>query len=171
MPRFLYPAKGYGDISLNFNIQKLFFDYFGVNDIIMTYSIQIIFEIKIFCIKIAWFAHFKKTVTSKASKSLVFVFFLQKITPFLQKYVWCILTHNYTKHHTFIHFRLMGIHFYSKLSCNLLEWNFWKSQHLEWADSFNVTCNWQTGIFKLVFANNLWIFTINYNSLTVVNWA
>ena len=23
-----------------------------------------------------------------------------------------------------IHFRLMGIHFYSKLSCNLLEWNF-----------------------------------------------
>ena len=113
----------------------------------MTYSIQIIFEIKIFCIKIAWFAHFTKTVTSEASKSLVFVFFLQKITPFLQKYVWCILTHNYTKHHTFIHFRLMGIHFYSKLSCNLLEWNFWKSQHLEWADSFNVTCNWQIGIY------------------------
>ena len=27
------------------------------------------------------------------------------------------------------------------------------------------------GIFKLVFANNLWTFTINYNSLTVVNWA
>ena len=39
--------------SLTLNIQKLFFDYFGVNDIIMTYSIQIIFEIKIFCIKIA----------------------------------------------------------------------------------------------------------------------
>ena len=29
----------------------------------------------------------------------------------------------------------------------------------------------QTWIFKLVFANNLWTFTINYNSLTVVNWA
>ena len=25
-------------------------------------------------------------------------------SPFLQKCVWCILTHNYTKHHTFIHF-------------------------------------------------------------------
>ena len=31
--------------------------------------------------------------------------------------------------------------------------------------------NMQTGIFKLVFANNLWTFTVNYNSLTVVNWA
>ena len=30
----------------------------------------------------------------------------------------------------------------------VLEWNFWKSQHLEWADSFNVTCNWQTGICR-----------------------
>ena len=105
----------------------------------------------------------------------VFASIIKKITPYLQKCVWCILAHNYTKHHSFIHFSihflLMGIHFYFKLSCNLLEWNFWKSQHLEWADSFNVTCNWQTGIFKLVFANNLWIFTINYNSLTVVNWA
>ena len=39
--------------SLTFNIQKLFFDYFGVNDVIMTYFIQIILKIKIFCIKIA----------------------------------------------------------------------------------------------------------------------
>ncbi len=38
---------------LTFNIQKQFFDYFGVNDAIMTYSIQIILKIKIFCIKIA----------------------------------------------------------------------------------------------------------------------
>ena len=51
----------------------------------MTYFIQIILKIKIFCIKIAWFSHFTKTVTSKASKSLVFVFFLQKIAILIQK--------------------------------------------------------------------------------------
>ena len=51
----------------------------------MTYSIQIILKIKIFCIKIAWVSHFTKTVTSKASKSLVFVFFLQKIAILIQK--------------------------------------------------------------------------------------
>ena len=28
----------------------------------------------------------------------------EKESPFLQKCVWCILTHNYTKHHSFIHF-------------------------------------------------------------------
>ena len=33
--------------------KKSFVDHFGVNDVIMTYFIQIIFKIKIFCIKIA----------------------------------------------------------------------------------------------------------------------
>ena len=51
----------------------------------MTYSIQIIFEIKIFCIKIALVSHFTKIVTSKTSKSPVFVFFLQKIAILIQK--------------------------------------------------------------------------------------
>ena len=51
----------------------------------MTYFIQIILKIKLFCIKIAWFSHFTKTVTSKASKSLVFVFFLQKNSDFNTK--------------------------------------------------------------------------------------
>ena len=50
----------------------------------MTYFIQIIFKIKIFCIKIAWFSHFTKTVTFKASKSPVFVFFWRKIAILIQ---------------------------------------------------------------------------------------
>ena len=65
----------------------------------MTYSIQIILKIKIFCIKIALVSHFTKTVTSKASKSLVFVFFLQKITILIQKQILTSFTPKSIKPH------------------------------------------------------------------------
>ena len=39
----------------------------------------------IFCIKIAWLSHFTKIVTSKASKSPVFVFFFAKNSDFNTK--------------------------------------------------------------------------------------
>ena len=41
------------------------------------------------------FIHFTKTVTSKASKSLVFVFFLQKIAILIQKQKACLFTHKF----------------------------------------------------------------------------
>ena len=75
-------ARGSSPFLLGYCFPKWFYrspvDYFGVNDVIMTYFIQIILKIKIFCIKIAWFFHFTKIITSKASKSLVFVFFFTK---------------------------------------------------------------------------------------------
>ena len=56
----------------------------------------------------------------------------------------------------------MGSLFFAKLSCDLLEWNFWNSQHLEWAGSFNVTCNWQTGIEISCIPRNLIIVIFYY---------
>ena len=105
----------------------------------MTYSIQIILKIKIFCIKIAWVSHFTKTVTSKASKSLVFVFFLQKITILIQKQILTSFTPKSIKPHLHLIRFLRSLFFtiltilrlFSKISST--NTGCWDSSHPQWA--------------------------------------